>query len=410
MKTKLVRLSLAMLAMMSVTGVKAVEVQPRATTTWLFNQFYENDVVSTITTATGNLGQLYVYDKLYFCIGDSNTGRTRSITATAATSMPNSTAPAISDYTPFAKGDYVGIKFDAASRTSLDVSVDNTSQYMLVGVKPIVAGKLYVLVNTKSSGKNAYLYEGKTAKDTKSRSTSDWILLSCDVTANNRYFIGCEETDWILYGVKFVPTSDATDLSQHNISVSVKNGYATFSSACNYKLPSGYKAYVVSAVDDTKATLTNIAHIPSNTGVILVGDDGNTEVITMKNIRESDITDADKTNAASNKLIANVGEYALPASYGSDYNYTLAYDGGPVFKHSTGSGSVSANKAYLRTTVNAPTEAHGLDFVFENETTGIETIDNSHLKVDNYFNLSGQRVAQPTRGLYIVNGKKVVIK
>ena len=207
-----------------------------------------------------------------------------------------------------------------------------------------------------------------------------------------------------------MPSEDKTDLTQHDISVNVKNGYATFSSACNYKLPSGYKAYVVSAVDDTKATLTKIDHIPSNTGVILVGDAGNTEVITMKNIRESDITAADKTNAASNKLIANVGEYALPASNGSDYNYTLAYDGGPVFKHSTGSGSVSANKAYLRTTVNAPTEAHGLDFVFENETTGIKTIDNSHLKVDNYFNLSGQRVAQPTRGLYIVNGKKVVIK
>ena len=27
-----------------------------------------------------------------------------------------------------------------------------------------------------------------------------------------------------------------------------------------------------------------------------------------------------------------------------------------------------------------------------------------------YYNLAGQRVAQPTKGLYIVNGKKVVIK
>ena len=399
-----------MLAMMSVTGVKAVEVQPRATTTWLFSQFYENATVSTITTSSGNLGQLYVFDRLYFCIGDANTGETKSLTATAKTAMPNSTAPAVSDYTPFAKGDYVGVQLNGASVPSQNTTVDNISQYMLVGVKPRAAGKLYVLVNTKSSGKNAYLYEGNTVKDTKSRSTSDWILLSCDVTGDKRYFIGCEEADWTLYGVKYVPASDGTNSEQHDISVSVKNGYATFSSACNYNLPEGYKAYVVSAVDDTKATLTKIDHIPSNTGVILVGGAVDA-VITMKNIRESDITAADKTNAASNKLIANVGEYALPASYGSDFNYTLAYDGGPVFKHSTGSGSVlSANKAYLRTTVNAPTEAHGLDFVFENETTGIKTIDNSHLKVDNYFNLSGQRVAQPTRGLYIVNGKKVVIK
>ena len=409
MKTRLLRLSLAMLAMISVTGVKAEEVQPRATTTWLFNQFYENDVVSTITTATGNLGQLYVYDKLYFCIGDGSTGKTRSITATAATSMPNGTAPAVSDYTPFAKGDYVGVQFNAASRTSQDKGVDNTSQYMLVGVKPIVAGKLYVLVNTKSSGKNAYLYEGATAKDTKSRSTTDWILLSCDVTANKRYFIGCEEADWTLYGVKFVPTSDATDLSQHDISVSVKNGYATFSSACNYRVPSGYKAYVVSAVDDTKATLTNIAHIPSNTGVILVGDAGNTGVITMKNIRESDINATDKTKAASNMLIANIGAYALPANNGSNYNYVLTTDG---FKHSSGSGTLAANKAFLRTTTNVTTPgAPGFTLDFGTGTTGITEIEKSvNAGNEAVFNLNGQRVAQPKKGLYIVNGKKVIIK
>ena len=277
---------------------------------------------------------------------------------------------------------------------------------MLVGVKPKASGKLYVLVNTKSSGKNAYLYEGNTVKDTKSRSTSDWILLSCDVTGDKRYFIGCEEADWTLYGVKYVPTSDGSKSDLHNISVSVKNGYATFSSACNYRVPDGYKAYVVSAVDDTKATLTKIDHIPSNTGVILVGDAGNTEVITMKNIRESDITDADKTNAASNQLIANVGEYALPARYGSDYNYILTTDG---FKHSSGSGTLAANKAFLRTTTNVAS-AHGLELEFENETTGIDKVESPKLAVDNYFNLAGQRVAQPTKGLYIVNGKKVIIK
>jgi len=28
----------------------------------------------------------------------------------------------------------------------------------------------------------------------------------------------------------------------------------------------------------------------------------------------------------------------------------------------------------------------------------------------NFYNLAGQRVAQPAKGLYIVNGKKVIIK
>ena len=405
MKTKLVRLSLAMLAMMSVTGVKA-EVQPRATTTWLFNQFYEG-TIQTITTTESEKGKVYLFDRLYLCIGDGGNGRTRTLTATAATSMPNATAPAVSEYTPFAKGDYVGLTFSAKSRTPAANAADATGNYNLAAVRPIVAGKLYVLANTKTSGKNITIYEGATSKASASRSTSDWILVSCDVTQDKRYFIGCQDEDeWTLYGVKFVPNEDKTDLSQHYISVSVKNGYATFSSACNYKLPDGYKAYVVSAVDDTKATLTKIDHIPSNTGVILVGDAGNTEVITMKNIRESDITDADKTNAASNQLIANVGEYALPASYGSDYNYILTTDG---FKHSSGSGTLAANKAFLRTTTNVAS-ARGLELEFENKTTGIDKVESPKLAVDNYFNLAGQRVAQPTKGLYIVNGKKVIIK
>lgn len=51
------------------------------------------------------------------------------------------------------------------------------------------------------------------------------------------------------------------------------------------------------------------------------------------------------------------------------------------------------------------------DFLgFDDDTTGIEAIEQA-AKVDNqYFNLAGQRVTQPTKGLYIVNGKKVIIK
>ena len=46
------------------------------------------------------------------------------------------------------------------------------------------------------------------------------------------------------------------------------------------------------------------------------------------------------------------------------------------------------------------------------ETTGIMSVDNGQLTVDSseVYNLNGQRVAQPTKGLYIVNGKKVIIK
>ena len=53
-------------------------------------------------------------------------------------------------------------------------------------------------------------------------------------------------------------------------------------------------------------------------------------------------------------------------------------------------------------------------FVFsEGETTGINEVQGSGFKIQGsemFYNLAGQRVSQPTKGLYIVNGKKVVIK
>ncbi len=48
----------------------------------------------------------------------------------------------------------------------------------------------------------------------------------------------------------------------------------------------------------------------------------------------------------------------------------------------------------------------------EGETTGINSIDNGQLIMDNgaVYDLQGRKVQKPGRGLYIVNGKKVVIK
>ncbi|MBO6188427.1 MAG: C10 family peptidase [Prevotella sp.] len=43
-------------------------------------------------------------------------------------------------------------------------------------------------------------------------------------------------------------------------------------------------------------------------------------------------------------------------------------------------------------------------------TTGIENIENRKSEIENYYNLNGQRVSQPAKGIYIHNGRKVIIK
>ena len=71
--------------------------------------------------------------------------------------------------------------------------------------------------------------------------------------------------------------------------------------------------------------------------------------------------------------------------------------------------SVNAFRAYLTDGSNT---ARALTFSFGEETTGINSIDNGQLIMDNgaVYDLQGRKVANPSRGLYIVNGHKVVIK
>ena len=68
--------------------------------------------------------------------------------------------------------------------------------------------------------------------------------------------------------------------------------------------------------------------------------------------------------------------------------------------------TIPAGKAYLTISAGAR-DFIGFD---DDDVTSIESVEQA-AKVDNqYFNLAGQRVAQPTKGLYIVNGKKVILK
>ena len=65
-----------------------------------------------------------------------------------------------------------------------------------------------------------------------------------------------------------------------------------------------------------------------------------------------------------------------------------------AFGGSTGTGSVNLRNVY----------------VTNGDDTGIDAISQQPAADTRYYNLAGQRVAQPTKGLYIVNGKKVILK
>ncbi|MBF1606566.1 MAG: hypothetical protein HXO35_00650 [Prevotella sp.] len=109
---------------------------------------------------------------------------------------------------------------------------------------------------------------------------------------------------------------------------------------------------------------------------------------------------------------------------GNDYNVTndnirafninTADSRNPIgfYKVKSNDTNIPGNKAFLVLT-NAEAQAKGFVLEFEDGgTTGIETIENSKHSTEDgvYYDLQGRRVENPTRGVYIVNGKKVVIK
>ena len=68
--------------------------------------------------------------------------------------------------------------------------------------------------------------------------------------------------------------------------------------------------------------------------------------------------------------------------------------------------TVPVGKAYLQ----APANSRLLVFSFDDSATAIDAVVNDDNHTTDCFNLKGQRVANPAKGLYIANGKKLVKK
>ena len=140
-------------------------------------------------------------------------------------------------------------------------------------------------------------------------------------------------------------------------------------------------------------------------------------------------TGDEKPKTSNNRLCGtffggSINGMTVKDGAGNDYNVThdnirafninTADSRNPIgfYKVKNNVTNIPGNKAFL---VLTSTEAQAKSFVLEFEdggTTGIETIENSKNSTEDgvYYDLQGRRVENPTRGIYIVNGKKVVIK
>ena len=181
-----------------------------------------------------------------------------------------------------------------------------------------------------------------------------------------------------------------------SVPVDIKTSGTTFSSAYPIdcaNLPEGVTAYQVTTVANGKAMAVKVTEaVAANTGLILKSTTAGSFNISVA-ATGTDIS-------ATNKLQAAVT--ATPVAE-NDNKYGLSEG---VFKK-LAEGTIPAGKAYLEYTAPGAPE---LGIVFD-DVTGVNDVRSKTADVrDEFYDLQGRKVAQPTKGLYIVNGKKVITK
>ena len=212
------------------------------------------------------------------------------------------------------------------------------------------------------------------------------------------------------------PTVDATvynDVWVYYIKVDIVNmpvtigstGKATFS--CDRALDftgKGISANMITGVSGVALTTTPVTKVPANTGLYLEGSEGTVNVpVVSTSAAEGVVTSANMLRPGTGAAISQID--------GSYTNFILTTNKGATpkfFKVNSAGNTVAAGKAYLQI-LSKDVGAHEY-FWFEDETTGIEAAKATQKMNGEFFNLAGQRVAQPAKGLYIVNGKKVIMK
>jgi len=206
--------------------------------------------------------------------------------------------------------------------------------------------------------------------------------------------------------------------------------FKAFSSAHTMKKPEGVTMYTAAVKEGTEGktvTITELTStnnlIPANTGVLLATSmPGTTSAA-----QEIDFTTA--TNPwetivvnQRNDLVPHLIKGTIGSTSDNGYNYIFGYR----TLNTTPSGKVTlgffkpkgsdlpANSAYLYSRYDVTNDAQGFAIFFDDDTpTAIDAVETAATADDNapYYSLQGVRYAgKPAAGIYIHNGKKVIIK
>ena len=181
----------------------------------------------------------------------------------------------------------------------------------------------------------------------------------------------------------------------------------------NFKVPTGCTAYIITGVTPSGSIVKAFSAgkiIPKQTGFILQGTPNST-VVYQANVTgiEEDVT--------GNLLVGTATEREIS---GAGYKYYILSNSGDqglgFYKQGTRGGAsikLKAHRAGLRLTESiARAKSFFIDFDAARENANVAGIRNIGQEAEGrdniIYDLQGRRVKNPTHGIYIINGKKVI--
>ena len=172
------------------------------------------------------------------------------------------------------------------------------------------------------------------------------------------------------------------------------DGYSTYCSENRLDISrtTGVTAYIVNNITETAVELQEVSVIPAETGFILKGTG-------------SAWYDLYKTNNAVDDVSSNLLIGTLTTTAASANTFALSTKKGVTGFYPVSTGlMIPAHRAYL-------TLSDGMSrlLTIDGETTGIVSVREEGAPVV-FYNLQGVKMQRPAKGVYISNGKKVVIK
>ena len=185
----------------------------------------------------------------------------------------------------------------------------------------------------------------------------------------------------------------------------------TFAAPFSTTIPDGWTVKELSSATFADGTLTlnfaNAASIEAGKPY-LVKVAANVVNPTFSGVTVSS-TAVPNTETEAVNFVPTLGATTLPA--GDPKSVLLMTTGNTLKSPSALPANIKGFRAYFQLKGNAVNAASFNLDLGEGETTGISSMNNSECIMHNeYFDLQGRRVAQPKKGLYIQNGKKLIIK